>query len=417
MKKIVSFLFIALLLIGCDHEGTTPPPVIPETPEEPVVEQKDFSLTPIEKQISQQNNLFAFELLKTVYKNEIPGKNILISPLSASLALGMLNNGAGGITHEEMQRVLGYKDISREAMNGYFQKMIEIMHEIDPDVAFRSANSIWIENQFPVLDAFIDTNKTFYDAEVRNENFSDPETVNLINNWCSEKTEGTIPEILDHIDANAVMYLINALYFNGSWTVPFDKELTTEETFYNQNRQERSVPMMNHDMLIYYGENNVFKLAELPYGNEAFSMVFILPHEDVSIASAIDELEEGTFYRKLATDVLLKIPRFKIDYERSLSEDLREMGLQSMFGNDANFSLIHPTEPLIVSNVLQKTFIEITEEGTDASAASGVEIGYGSYGGEEEPLIYTFYLNRPFIYLIREKDTGTIFFMGVVENL
>ncbi|WP_280748157.1 serpin family protein [Parabacteroides sp. PF5-9] len=415
MKKIVSFLFIALFLIGCDHEGTTPPPVIPETPEEPVVEQKDFSLTPIERQISQQNNLFAFELLKTVYKNEIPGKNILISPLSASLALGMLNNGADGVTHEEMQRVLGYKDISREAMNGYFQKMIDIMREIDPDVAFRSANSIWIENQFPVLDAFIDTNKTFYDAEVRNENFSDSETVNLINNWCSEKTEGTIPEILDHVDANAVMYLINALYFNGPWTVPFDKELTTEEIFYNQDGQERSVPMMNMVLTINYSENERFALAELPYGNEAFSMIFLLPNEGISIASAIKELNEETFYGLRGAYTQFKIPRFEITYERSLNDDLITMGMQAMFDSNADFSSIHPTAPLTVSNVLQKTFIEITEEGTEASAVTIEKIIGADLDGE--PSINTFHLNRPFLYLIREKSTGTIFFMGVVENL
>lgn len=419
MKRII-LLSVFIGLFACQSDDGSKIE-IPQEPDKPiVVERKDIELTEAERIIVQRNNLFAFDLLKTVSKNEKEENNILISPLSASLALAMLNNGAGGTTHEEIQRVLGYGDISREEMNGYFQKMLKAMQEIDPLTTFKSANSIWIKEQFQVLTPFIEINKTYYDAEVRNEDFCNPATLGMINNWCSEKTEGKIPEILDEIPSDAIMYLINALYFKGIWTVQFDKSKTINETFYNQDGKTPSISMMNNQFKIYCYKGTNFTIAELPYGNEAFSMVFLLPDNGISLASVIENMNAETWQQSVMgmcpLEIPIKIPRFKIEYERELSPDLKEMGMNSMFSN-ANLTLINPTAELVVSKVKQKTFAEINEEGTEAAAVTVVEIMEIALPDPVEPLIKNFYVDRPFLYFIKEKSTGTIFFIGETRNL
>jgi serpin B len=421
MKRL--FLLSALLgLFACQNDPETikPDPIPVPLPDPVPVERKNIELTEAEWQLVQKNNLFAFDLLRTVSKNEKKENNILISPLSATLALAMLNNGAGGLTHEEIQSVLGYGDITCDEMNGYFQKMLEAMQKIDPLTTFKSANSIWIEQQFPVLAPFIEVNKGYYAAEIRNEDFADPATVGLINNWCSDNTEGKIPEIIKNIPPATVMYLINALYFNATWTVPFDKAQTKDEPFYNLNGNTPSIPTMNNELHIYCSRGDDFTLAELRYGNEAFSMVFLLPDEGVSLSSVVEKLDAQTWSSSISQMTLrkipIKIPRFKIEYKRELNDDLKEIGMQSMFTN-ADFSLINPTNGLSVSMVLQKTFAEINEEGSEAAAISVV--GMVTSPGFDPPQveINEFYVNRPFLYFIKEHSTGTIFFTGEMRNM
>jgi serpin B len=412
MKQTI--LLSALLgLFACQNDSGVSPT--------PPLERRSIELTDAEWQIVEKNNLFAFDLLRTVSKNEQKDKNILISPLSASLALAMLNNGADGLTREEIQNALGYGDITRDEMNGYFQKMLEAMQEIDPQTTFNSANSIWIEQQFPVLSPFIEVNKTYYGAEIRNEDFANPATVGLINHWCSDNTKGKIPEIIDEISPNAVMFLINALYFKGEWSSPFDKSKTKDERFYNQDGSAPLIPTMNKTIDIPCHKAEDFTLAEFPYGNRAFSMVFLLPDEGVSLSSIVEKMDAQTWQQSLGeltnADIPVKIPRFKIDYERQLNDDLKEMGMQSMF-DSADFTLIHPTAPLYVAFVKQKTFAEVNEEGTEAAAVTV----NGVYGGptaipSPKPSITKFYVDRPFLYFIKELSTGTIFFIGEMRNM
>jgi serpin B len=422
MKRLI--LLSALLgLFACQDDpeitGTKP---LPDVPVPPTVERRNIELTEAERQIVERNNLFAFDLLKTVSKNEDKENNILISPLSASLALAMLNNGAGGLTHEEIQSVLGYGDITRDEMNGYFQKMLEAMQEIDPLTTFKSANSIWIEQQFPVLIPFIEVNKTYYGAEIRNENFANPATAGLINNWCSDNTEGKIPEIIDEISPDAIMFLINALYFKGEWSSPFDKSKTKNEFFYNQDGSAPLIPTMNKTIDIFCYKAEDFTLAEFPYGSKAFSMIFLLPDEGVSLSSIVEKMDAQTWQQSLwgmgNVEIPVKIPRFKINYERLLNEDLAEMGMQSMFSPlSADFTLVHPTAPLFVSLVKQKAFVEVNEEGTEAVAVTIIGMVMAADPGTPRPEIKEFYVDRPFLYFIKEQSTGTIFFIGEMRNI
>ncbi|MDR1919852.1 MAG: serpin family protein [Tannerellaceae bacterium] len=427
---IVAMAFICAGLVSCQKgepateipdDNQEPPQKEEPAKEEPQREKAEpINLTTVQQQLVQQNNLFAFDLLRTVSLNEDAETNILLSPLSASLALAMLNNGAKGQTQDEIQQTLGYGEVSREEMNGYFQKMITALQTVDPKVILESANSIWIMEGFPVLEAFKDTNRSYYAAEVRNEDFSDPATLDLINNWCAEKTHDKIPDILDKINQDAIMYLINALYFKGVWTIPFDKEATADEAFANLDGSSPRLPTMNLKQTFYHAEGETFDLLELPYGNEAFSMLIMLPKEGVSPSAVIDALDAPSWDASLAQmfpkEVELKLPRFKIEYERTLNEDLKDMGMRSMFSPAmADFSLINSGGGLFVSQVKQKTFAEVNEEGTEAAAVTIIEMEMTSIGEKAPPVL--FHVNRPFLYFIKEKSTGAILFTGLTKNL
>ncbi|MDR1557501.1 MAG: serpin family protein [Tannerellaceae bacterium] len=406
MKRIIiAWGILPALLLSCQTND----------PEPRKTERINIVLTKAEQEIVRQNNIFAFDLLRTVSRNEEQGKNLLLSPLSASLALAMLNNGAAGQTQQEIQETLGYGNITRDEMNGYFRKMLEAIREADTEVAFETANSIWIRKDFPVLETFKDVNREYYEAEVRNEDFSNPQTVGLINNWCADKTHDKIPDIIKQIDSDVVMYLLNALYFKGMWTYQFDKKATEPEAFANSDGSETLTPVMNLKETLHHREGETFDLLELPYGNESFGMLILLPKEGVSLSSVVDALDAETWENSLAgmysKEVNLKLPRFKIEYERKLNDDLKEMGMVSMFG-PADLSLIQPGRNLYVSMVKQKTFAEVNEEGTEAAAVTVVEMVETAL--PSSPVL--FHATRPFLYFIREQSTGTIFFSGAVQH-
>ena len=424
MKKTAFLFILALGLTACQSEaepGKTPAPT-PEKEEPAEVDPEkralyEVGLTEAEQRIAGRTNAFAFDLLRKVTTaDETPAGNVLLSPLSAALALAMLDNGAAGQTREEIHQLLGYADASTEELNVYFQKMIALMQEADPDVSFGSASSIWIDEAFPVLEAFVATNARYYRAEALNAKLSDEATAGLINAWAAEKTQGIIGNLLSQAPGG-VLALINALYFKGAWTLPFDKEDTKDEVFNNLDGTTPLLPTMNKKALFNYLEAAHFKLLDLPYGNEQFSMSLLLPNEGLSLDQALEGLDAGkwdNYIRGLSGHELpVKLPRFRLEYERELLDDLKAMGLRL---ETPDFSLIHPTAPLEISKVLQKTFVDVTEEGTEAAGVT-VVVMVGSDLNAPAPPPPSFYADRPFAFFIREKTTGVIFFSGVVNKL
>ncbi|MDR2810511.1 MAG: serpin family protein [Tannerellaceae bacterium] len=406
---IITWSFLAVAFVSCQTDKPEP------EKRTPIV----ISLTKAEEVIMQQNNAFAFDLLRTVSQHETEGKNILLSPLSATIALAMLNNGAGGQTHKEIQETLGYGDITQDEMNGYFRKMLTAMQEADTDVAFETAHSIWIRRNFSVLDAFKDVNRDYYDAEVRNEDFNNPQTIDVINNWCADKTHQKIPGIIDHIDEATVMFLIHALYFKAAWTFQFDKHATGTEFFTHYDGTQTPAPIMRLKESFAHGEGETFDLLELPYGNGSFGMIVLLPKEGVSLQSVVESLNAETWANGLQQmykkEVSLKLPRFKIEYEKDLSDDLKTMGMESMFCDGcADFSRITNPSTLLVTQVKQKTFAEVNEEGAEAAAVTVVVMGPTSTGPSSA---VDFHATRPFLYFIREQSTGAILFSGACQSL
>jgi serpin B len=272
-----------------------------------------------------------------------------------------------------------------------------------------------------VLDAFVKVNEEKYDAEARNEDFADPATLALINAWCADKTHGKIKSILDELNPAATMYLLNALYFKGAWSIPFDKKLTKEAaTFFNEDGSTTPVAMMHADLTANYVKGPGFELAELPYGNEAFSMVLLLPDEGSSAQSVTESLDAAVWNDCLSKasqrDVKLALPRMNLEYEINLNGVLAAMGMPSMFDPyKADFSRVNPDAELFISLVKQKTTLEVNEEGSEAAAVTVIMVETMDPGITVPPISLTF--DRPFLFFIKEKSTGVILFAGFVKKL
>jgi len=360
------------------------------------------------------DNRFSFNIFREV--SRLSGANTFFSPLSLNIALGMLYNGATGETRTEMAEVLGMADFTDAEINEYYQKMSQALLNIDPLTEISIANSIWYRSGFSVKQPFIDINKKYFDAEVRELDFSKPNAADIINKWCADKTKNRIEEIFeDPIPCDVMMYLINALYFKSSWQFEFDKKNTKREDFTKSNGQKISVNMMEQTTALPYHSDQYLQCVEMPYGNQAFSMVAILPANDLSIDELVDYLDNEKWQNIIDNlherNVWLKLPRFKIECEMLLNEPVENVGMQRIFGG--GFAYISDV-PLAVSNIRQKTFVEVNEEGTEAAAVTVIEMRESYNPGTPQHI--PFFANRPFLYLIKEKSTGVVLFIGRMDE-
>jgi serine protease inhibitor len=366
-------------------------------------------------QIVDASNKFGINLFKAVQQRDT-GINLFISPFSALEALSMTYNGANGITKTEMSDVLGFSGYTDTEVNEYNKSLTNALVDADNKVKFEVANSIWYRIGFNVLQSFIDVNKNYYDAEVSALDFSSPNAVNTINGWVSDKTHGKIPTIIDAIPDYVVMYLINAIYFKGTWQYQFDKSKTESVDFYLENGSAVKHQQMAMEAEINYYKNDEYQAVELPYGNETFNFFMILPRSGKSLNDIIAHLDDASWTNVSAsmvkTKMIVKIPKFKLEMSGLLNESLKSMGMVSAF-DDADFSGIDGAFDLFITRVIHKTYINLDEEGTEAAAVTAVEIGKTSVGPDDEKY---FIANRPFVYAIIEKSTGAILFIGKMMN-
>ena len=404
IKKIFSAIFLIFLLtafVKCE------------------ITYSDFQyiqirlLSKTEKDIVNSSAQFGFNLLKEISKNEL-NKNVIISPLSISTALGMVLNGASDETYDQMKAALGFSDFKFDDINKSYRSLDSLLKYIDEKVIFNSANSIWYHNEFSVEQNFIEINKKYFNAEVNKIDFSNPIAKDIINNWVKEATNSKIPKIIDKINPEIVMFLINAIYFKGNWQYQFDKNSTKEDIFYIDENNTVACQMMsqkNH-FNFYYDEN--MEAVELPYGNSSFNMMIILPSlnkkvEDVISVMSSDKFDfiKNKFVKK---EITIMIPKFKLEYSKTLNDALMNLGMKDAFiPEKANFSKISKLKNLFISEVIHKTFIEVNEEGTEAAAVTSVGLGVTSVGNY-------FKVDRPFLFIIYEKNTNTILFLGKVIN-
>ena len=382
------------------------------------------SFTPInlsadQKQLVVQSNAFGFEFFKKV--NDISGSNanLMVSPLSVSMALGMARNGAAGTTLDAMNTTLGFAGMSDAQVNESYQHIIDTFTTLDPKVKMQIANSTWYRNGFEVEPAFISANRQYFNSEVTALDFSDPGAVNTINGWVSGKTNKLIPTIIDQIPADAVMYLVNAVYFKGQWKYQFETANTAQKPFTLPNGTVVQAPSMNQHATFQYFKGAGFEAIELPYNQGNFVMSVLLPDAGKSVGDIIPLLSQenwNTWSKQFSDrDIQLQLPKFKYAYEeKQMKPILSGMGMGVAFDADqADFTRINPEGGLYISRVLHKSYIATDEEGTEAAAVTAVEIGVTSAGPDQ---VYHFTVNRPFIYFIQEKSTGTILFIGNVMN-
>jgi len=397
---ILLILISGLIYIYCSENN-------PAGPGEPGLPRM---LTKSEADLIFSDNKFGFKLFKEIVYYD-RDKNVFISPLSVGLALGMTYNGAGGSTREAMYATLELQDLTLQEVNEAYQSLMELLLNLDPKVQFEIANSIWYHQNFSVEQEFIDLNKTFFNAEVTSMDFSDPGAPSIINGWISDNTNGKIKEMIDRIDPLTVMFLINALYFKGTWTYEFDPEDTRDGLFNLSDGSQKPCKMMTQEASFYYNRNENFHIIDLPYGVGDFSMTIFLPETGVSaddVISLFDQENWDQWMNSLAqNNRRLYLPKFKLEYKLTMNDVLKALGMEVAFSGGADFSGINPNADLFISRVLHKTFVDVNEEGTEAAAVTVVEMYQSSTALEMR-------VDRPFVFVIREKYSGTILFMGKI---
>lgn len=406
MKKLFLFLSLVLTFTACNNENGPSSQLPPDA--KPIVLSAEQ-----EKRVGQDNE-FAFNLFRKVidFSKET---NVFISPLSVSIALGMTWNGAAGETKSEMESALKMSGMSVEEINEYYRILQTTLPTIDPTTKLSLANSLWYRSGFQVKPDFLKVNIDYFDAYVRELDFSEAWAVDTINQWCAKKTNNLIPSVLDRIPEDAVMYLINAIYFKGIWRHQFEKKNTSQAYFTNEAGEKVKVNMMFQKDTFAYAEDEKAQYLDMPYGNKAFSMTIILPKNGNTTADLLEYLTVNQWNSILQSLSMRKVevyfPRFSSKNKFLLNDPLIDMGMKLAFTDNADFSNI-ADENLFISRVLHNTYIEVTEEGTEAAAVTVVEIGYTSV-----PMIPEFRVNKPFLFVIRENSTGVILFMGKMGNV
>lgn len=378
-----------------------------QAPEEPSSENAP------EEDIAASVNRFGLKLFQKLCEEE-KESNVVISPLSVSMALTMVLNGAESGTAEAMASTLELTGLSRDRINQSYQKLNEELTTIDTAVVFEIANSIWYDRGITVEQTFLNMNQAFFDARISAVNFNDA-TVDTINAWVSDNTNGKIPSIIDKpINQNLVMILINAIYFHGNWTNQFDEDSTREDAFTLLDGSRFPCMMMSQENRFRYFENESFQAIDLPYGDGAFSMIVFLPKSGVHVDDLMGRLDEDSLEGWLGSFRLsngsIYLPKFKLEYESDLSNILTSLGMGIAFSGGADFSGINKEGLLFISFVKHKTFIEVDEEGTEAAAVTSV--GMATSAAPSPGFVMR--MDRPFLFLIRENNSQAILFIGKI---
>jgi serpin B len=333
----------------------------------------------------------------------------------------MTLNGAAGETEDAMKTTLGFGGMEMGEINGCYRSVIDLLTELDPDVIFEIANSIWYRPRLDPLQEFLDACAAYFDSEIRPLDFSRPDAPDTINAWVSEKTHEKIEEIIyGPIDPLTVMYLINAIYFLGNWTYEFDPDLTLDDWFMPKEGERVACRMMqqpgSEEVSEYsYFETEEFQAIDLPYADGWFSMAVILPKEGVGIDRIVEDCSQQAWSEWMESFQLregrLQMPRFEIEYEESLNAALKTMGMGIAFGDAADFSRITGGRDLYISSVRHKTYVKVDEAGTEAAAVTIVEMRETSV-----PDVFEMRIDRPFLFAIREHHSGTVLFIGKMIN-
>jgi serine protease inhibitor len=369
-------------------------------------------------QLVEADNAFGLELFREI-RSANKEDNLMISPLSVSVALAMAYNGAGGDTKAEMEKVLLLKGLSVNEINHSYNLLISALQSLDEKVVFEIANALFYKKDFTVDPGFISALEENYDAEVEGLDFGAPQAVETINNWVAGKTRDKIEKIIERLNPLDRLVLLNAIYFYGTWTNEFDKKGTHELSFQKADGSFIEVPMMNKLEKLPYTANSLFKAIQMPYGSGQYNMVVMLPVGNNKSDDVIRQLSGDNWKNWMQafeqTDrVDITMPRFKYAFEIQLKEVLQAMGMEKAFmPYVADFSGISG-EDLYISQAIHKSYIDVNETGTEAAAVTGLVFSVTSAG--DEPPTVPFYVNRPFVFAITENSTGAILFIGEVRN-
>ena len=426
--KQTKFL-IAALLLGSMLGACSSSVSIEEAGEPKYVnmyqEVKPVRLTAEQTVFANDNNAFTLNFFQSL-NGKMKNRSIVCSPLSITYVLSMVNDGATGITEQELERTLGFHKGGIQAVNDYCKNLIDNLPHVDEKVQLNIANAIFVNDKYQLKKQFQQDMANYYDAKAEALDFSSPLTLDRINGWCDEKTRGMIPTILERVEPLTVSYLLNAIYFKAEWASMFEKNETREETFTTPDGETR-VPLMHQNVYMNYLRNDQYAAVSIPYGNGQWMMTVMLPEDGKTTDDVISSLAASGWStdflknplreaRRYAVD--LKLPRFETAFDTDdaggLIELLKGMGIRRAFdGNSAEIPNMCENGDLYISMMKQKAKIKVNEEGSEAAAVTIAGVNFTSAGGDtQEPPKATFHANRPFVYVIHEQSSGVILFVG-----
>ena len=399
--RVLPMVGVACMMAGCDDSENN------VSPEEN--ERKSVSLTRSEQELVTANNDFAFNLFRVADAQY----STILSPISITYALGMLNNGAAGETQAQINKVLGFGETGAEGINAFCKKMLTEAPNLDKSTKVLISNTIYMNKGYELKPLFVSKANDCYHAEPETRNFADGKTLDVINQWASDHTEKMIEKVLDKdsFDPSAISYLLNAIYFKGAWTEKFDKENTRDEAFKMETGEEKQLPIMHQEQEFYYAEDDDCQVLRLPYGNKAYSMTILLPKEGKTVRDLVKTLNKDTWerYQRIGSAIVdVKLPRFESNTDLTLDKIMATLGMPNAFNpNLAEFPEFCNV-PTYIDMMKQVARIKVNEEGTEAAAVTVIFVKLANAA----PRRVSFHATRPFLYIISEQSTGAIFFIG-----
>ena len=388
-----------------------------EEVDNPTNELKTITLSRSEADVAKQNCDFAWNMFDHVNKTS---GNAIVSPLSATYAMCMTANGANGATRDEIYKALGFEDFSNEDVNNYLHKLTTQLTSLDSKTTLHIANSLWHNSSYQILNEYISSTKTYYDADVMPLDVNN--AVTQVNDWCSTKTNGLINDLLkpNQVDEFTAAVLVNAMYFDGEWKNKFNKKATYKSKFYCADNSTPTVEYMSGEQDFKYVNTLTFSMASLDFGNGAFTLKFILPNKNYTtdgeyytFDDCINEIKTTGWNeiskKEYSEDGTINIPKFSFKNHIDMKPIYQEMGIISAFNSSADFSNMSTYPFLLITSASQSNYFEIDEDGATAASASSTVTG-------DLLAIAPFTLNRPFIFALTEQSTGAILFIGKVEK-
>jgi len=372
---------------------------------------------PVEK-LTNSIGAFGLELFNLLAAD---GEDVFISPLSIHMALAMTYNGAQGETSWQMARALNVLSMNNKELNEGAKELLQELGRDRPDIELSIANSIWARKGLSFQEAFLKTGERFYGARIEKLDFNSSAALEKINGWVSQKTKGKINKIIEQIDPQAITFLINAVYFKGAWQDQFEKSNTKEKTFFLPEGSEKKHPLMSQSGRFRYLENEKIQMIRLPYGKEGnLGAYVLLPRESHGLKDLIAELSWEKWTAWLAEmkreEGRLELPRFGLRYEKVLNEPLKKLGLKRAFEEkraDLSGIIALSGENAYINQVKHKTFLEVDEKGTEAAAATSVEVRATAMPSGDR---FEMVVNRPFLFAVADRKTKALLFLGAIRE-
>lgn len=400
IATILSIMFVfSLLLVACSNDVES-------------TEVGSFS------NITKANEHIGFSLLQSVEPDD--EGNIFISPTSALIAMLMVYNGSDHETRSEIEKALKIDGLSESEVNEAARALMDTLHQKEEKIEVQIANSLWLNENYSFIDDFEKKMNNYFAAKIDEIDIYNDASADKINDWVNDATNGLIEEIVEApLPEDLLAYIINALYFNGTWQKEFNKSMTFDDIFYTENA-EKEMPFMSQNAEFSYFETEQLQAIKLPYGEGEMNMQVFLPKEGISIDEIVNDLSEKTWEdwqtSFVSQEGTINLPKFKLEYEAKLNEPLQLLGIEQAFTGDADFSKMVPPEVNVyISEVKQKTFIEVDEEGTEAAAVTSVEVRLTS-AIEDENAPFMMHVNRPFLFAIYDETSETILFLGLIKS-